>query len=326
MSASRGTPAQQLKHSIASNRRLDLLVGSAETLTISGIFSAFVSSATRKFLDTTGHYILFPAAGLINLVRTGVAVNQARLEKGKNGTKERAVMEIGSTVLISTAVIGGLAEAPYAKFAPHMFTVMLSSKTLFHFGAACYYYGKEAGAENEAEQVLYNTVAKVNAVTSYSFGVSAVATLFVMVLSQTDGFSELGIVATFLTTLNMLHAAYKMDVPSSSISIEVENDADVEAGEKNANQSSISPNSTGIYTALGGTPPDATAKNSSDIPPIATPQQPALVINETPRTAYENWLEATGKQSQPKPTSILGYTRVKNPLDLQPLVINRPGV
>jgi hypothetical protein len=273
-------PAQDNNKSIASNRRIDLLVGTAEGLTIAGIFASFLTKSTQAFLEKTGHYIFFPAAGLLNLVRTGFAFNQARLENWKNGTKEKAILEAGSSVMVGTAVIGGLVEAPYAKFAGHIFAGMLAGKTGFHAGATLYYIGKSAGSADEAEKQHYNNVAKVNGIAATSLLLSTGATGAVMILGETVGYAELGILANLFAAGYQLYSAYNIKTPTSSISIEDQIDsehdeeADLESG-NTAEQSAtpayqppvpMSPNSTGINRSLGITPsisPRSPSVNSS---------------------------------------------------------------
>jgi hypothetical protein len=210
----------QKAKSISSNRRTNLIFGAVETATIAGIFGTFLTKAGQVFMEKTGHYILFPAAGALNFIRTGLALNQMRLESGKNGTKEVAVVEVGSSVLVGTAVIGGLAEAPYAKFAPHIFTAMLAGKSAFHGGSALYYLGKSAGVADEAEKEGYVNLAKVNGIVSTSLGFSALATGFVMILSQVDGFAEVGLASTIFATVFQAYHVYKMQTPTSSVTIE----------------------------------------------------------------------------------------------------------
>jgi hypothetical protein len=273
-------PTQDNKKSIASNRRIDLLVGTGEGLTIAGIFVSFLTKTTQDFLEKTGHYIFFPAAGLLNLVRTGLAFNQGRLENWKNGTKEKAILEAGSSVMVGTAVIGGLVDAPYAKFGGHIFTGMLAGKTGFHAGATLYYMGKSAGSADEAEKLHYKNVAKVNGIAATSLLLSTGATGAVMVLGETVGYAELGILANLFAAGYQLYSAYNIQTPTSSITIEddIDNEHEEEANLERGNAAGqtatptyqppmgMSPNSAGISRTLGITPsmsPSSPSVNSS---------------------------------------------------------------
>jgi hypothetical protein len=280
---------QDNKKSISSNRRVDLLIGGAEGLTIAGIFGSFLTKSGQAFLEKTGHYIFFPAAGLLNFVRTGLAFNQGRLEKWKNGTKEKAIVEASSSVMVGTAVIGGLIEAPYAKFAPHIFTGMLAGKTGFHAGASIYYFGKSAGSADEADKQHYKNVARVNGIAAASLLLSTGATGAVMILGETVGYAELGLLANIFSAGYQLYSAYNIKIPTSSISIEedIEQDdeADLESG--NVTQQNVTP----AYhpPVISSSSPAGIHRNLGILPSI-TPTSPSVnsdarndhVITETP--------------------------------------------
>jgi hypothetical protein len=269
-------PAQDNKKSIASNRRLDLLIGSVEGLTIAGIFGSFLTKSGQAFLEKTGHYIFFPAAGLLNFVRTGLAFNQGRLENWKNGTKEKAILEAGSSVMVGTAVIGGLVEAPYAKFGGHIFTGMLAGKTGFHAGATLYYIGKSAGSADAAEKQRYKNVARVNGIAAASLLLSTGATGAVMILGETVGYAEVGLLANLFAAGYQLYSAYNIKTPTSSISIE-----DEEPEQAYQPPVVISPNSAGINRSLGIKP---TVTTHSQSPTISTQSDHAITITVEPVT------------------------------------------
>jgi hypothetical protein len=287
---------------IHSNRRTDLIVGAVETATIAGIFSTFLTEASRKFLEKIGRYPLFGGAGVLNVARTILAIRQAVLEDGKNGTKEKAVLEASSTVIVVPAVVGGFAEAPYAKFAPHMFTGMLASKAVFHAGAALYYRGKAAGSEDEADKEHYNELATINAIVGTSLSLSTLATGFVMILSQVEGFAEVGMAATIFSTGYQLYGAYNMKAPTSSLTIEEvedENEDDLEAGNHDENgyvppvptvTNVVSPSSpAGIHRALGTTPTVSVASSavvdSRTISVVHTPRSDSNVLSQASNDA-----------------------------------------
>lgn len=208
---------QSNQRAIAINKKADLIVGASETATIGAILAMFTSEGSKQFLHKTGHYYLFSAAGLLNLVRTGLVLRQAKLEGGKNGTKEKAILEAASSAAVVVAIAGGFADAPYAKFAPLIFTGMLSTKTLFHAGSTAYYAGKAAATDSLEEKEQYKHVSKANGVATTLLGVTALAIIEVMAWGEEDYFPVIGLVACTAATLYQAYNAYQIKTPTVTI-------------------------------------------------------------------------------------------------------------
>jgi hypothetical protein len=200
----------------AINQRVDLTLGIVDSLTISSIFTLFLKDVFRKMLEETARFILFPLSGAIAVIRAALAIRQASIDKGQNGTVTRAVIEVAAAAAISTAVVGGFVAASiFATIAPLIFTATLAAKTLFHTGSAVYYWGQSvlAAKRNETDNAThYRNVARTHAVGATALTLATVAIAGVMLLGKTI-LAVVGLVSGAIATASSVHTLFTTRIP-----------------------------------------------------------------------------------------------------------------
>lgn len=199
-----------------SNQRHDQVIAAADAGVIGTIFAMFTNEAMQHLLEGLGHFILFPIAAILAVYRAVLAIRQAQLDKFKNGTLVKAVVDVVSTVAILTAVIGGLALATtFALASPIIFTAVLGAKSIFHLGAAIYYYGKSKVSEIDNERKARYRASTVGHLKgALVLALSTVAVGLVMLASQ-PVYAWIGIIAAGigigLSIVNAIKAHRKMN-------------------------------------------------------------------------------------------------------------------
>jgi len=199
--------AEQAKKSIA-NHKVDLSVGIVDSLNLTTLFTLFLDEVLTRFLEETARFILFPIAGAAAVIRAGLAWRQARIDY-KNGSIGAEVwVETVAALAISTAIIGGfVATAIFATVAPIIFAVTMAAKSLFNFGAACYYLGKSmVESEDEDKKQGYRDAAYAYAVGALAGTLATIAVTAVMILAK-PLMAVFGIAAGFI---GMVFTAYKL--------------------------------------------------------------------------------------------------------------------
>ncbi len=203
-------PAEQEAQQQANNQTIMLSVGVLDSLTITAIFTMFLSAVMRKALEETWRFVLFPLAACNAVIEASLAWRQARLERGKNGTKEKAVVETIAALGIGTAVVGTfVAASVFALAAPIIFSAIMGFKTLFHLGSAGYYLGKSAATKDPVKKNQYRQVAYANAVGAVALVLASVAVSLVMIaLKPIMGI--LGVVAGAISATSCVYHLYKL--------------------------------------------------------------------------------------------------------------------
>ena len=149
------------------------------------------------FLETTGHFILFPIAAGIALLQSFLAWRRVYLDGGKDKNKiVNAIVETLVALTITAAVIIALTMATV--IAPIMFTAAVAFKSVYHLGNSLYYlskalltrpiYNDEDSLDGQGyyppERAEYFDKAKHNAAVGIiTFGIAS-AILAVMVLGH----------------------------------------------------------------------------------------------------------------------------------------------
>jgi hypothetical protein len=205
-----------------SNQRHDQVIAAADAGVIGTIFAMFTNEAMQHLLEGLGHFILFPIAGILAVYRAILAVRQAHLDKFKNGTVVKAIVDVVSTVAILTAVIGGLALATtFALASPIIFTAVLGAKSLFHLGAAIYYFGKSkvSGVDNERKS-RYRASMEGHLKGAFVLALSTIAVGLVMLAAQ-PVYAWIGIIAAGIgigfSIVNAFRAHRKVKQTSETI-------------------------------------------------------------------------------------------------------------
>jgi len=193
-----------------NNQKISLTVGIVDSANITALFAMFLKDILKRFLEDTGRYFMFPLTAVGASVQAILAWRQARIEKGKNGTVVRAVVETLGALAITTAVVGGfVATSIFAVAAPIIFTATLAAKTLFHAVSSVYYWGKSAGTKDPEKKLAYRAAAKTNAVATASCLLSTVALGFVM-LAAKPIVAILGVASGLISTAFFIYKRCKM--------------------------------------------------------------------------------------------------------------------
>lgn len=138
---------------LLDSKEFDTKVGLVEQADIGAIFLSFLTESGRQFIETAGHWFLFPIAMVAASIHAWQVWKQADLEKGKDGGYYRAAVEFGAAGLVGLAVLGGMFSQAFAAAAsPVIFTLMLACKTLFLGASSLFYLGKSAFANSEAKR------------------------------------------------------------------------------------------------------------------------------------------------------------------------------
>lgn len=198
---------------ILNNQRIDLAVGTVDSLAISTIFTMFLTEVMQRFLEESARFVLFPIAAASAVIRAGLAWRQAKLENGKNGSVGRAIVETIAALAVGTAVVGGLvATALFATISPIIFTATMGAKTLFHLGSASYYWGKSAKTHDSEKREQYRNAARTHLIGTVASGLVTFAVGFVMLAAKSMvavlGISA-GVVTAGLSFYNLLKSCIK---------------------------------------------------------------------------------------------------------------------
>jgi hypothetical protein len=203
---------QQQRQSVI-NQNVSTTVGIVDSLNIITIFTLFLKDVFRKMLEETARFILFPMAAAFPIIQACLAWRQASIDRGKNGTLAKAVVETAAAIAITTAVIGALVTTTLFAFAaPMIFTATLAAKTLFHFGAACYYWGKSVATSDEAKKTAYRAAARGNMVGATALVLSTIAVAGVMLLAK-PLMALIGITAGFIAISYSIYTWVKTPIP-----------------------------------------------------------------------------------------------------------------
>jgi hypothetical protein len=187
---------------------IDSNVAAADASLVGGIFGFFTNEAAHEYLEHTGHFYLFPLAAIASLVRAGLSIREAHLER-KRSAIARAAIESVAAVAITTAVVGGLVAATvFSVVAPAIFTATLGLKSVYN-GVASIYYGFKAAVNNDLEKkTAYKNKAIGHAKASLITGMFAITVGLVM-LAAKPVFAFMGIIAGVLGTIMGVHNGYK---------------------------------------------------------------------------------------------------------------------
>src|SRR5437879_5987590 len=88
-------------------QKRSLEVGVVDTLNLTALFGMFLKDVFHKFLEDTGRLFMFPLTAMCVWIQFALAVRQAQIEKNKNGTVMRAIVEGVCALAITTSVVGG---------------------------------------------------------------------------------------------------------------------------------------------------------------------------------------------------------------------------
>jgi cobalamin synthase len=192
--------------SLIDNQKRSLEVAAIDSANLTAIFALFLKETFLRFLEETGRFFMFPIAAAGSCVQAVLAWRQAYLDKGKTGSVVKASVETAAALAIGTAVVGGFVAASlFAVAAPIIFTATLAAKSVYHAGAAAYYWGKSAGTSDHSKREAYKAMAKSNLVGAVAGSLSTVAVGLVMIAAK-PLFAILGVVAGVIGTG---YAAYK---------------------------------------------------------------------------------------------------------------------
>jgi hypothetical protein len=173
---------------ITNNQTAEYGAGVFDTVTLTAIFSMFLTTSTTVFLQETGRLFLFPFAALANILRASIAWRQAYLEKFKQmDTIVKATVETLVTIAITFAVVASLAAtAIFGGFiSPVIFAVTLGLKSLYQVAAAGFYWGKAMlTATDNILKNQYRTAARDNFVAAVSTLLATTAIILVFVFAK----------------------------------------------------------------------------------------------------------------------------------------------
>lgn len=183
----------------------DSIVAGVDAANLGAIFGLFLVKTGQEFLETTGHFYLFPLAAIATFLRAVFAWREQQLSQGKHGTFARALVEGATFLAVGTAVVGGFFWATLSTLiSPIIFTATLGAKSLYHAGSACYYLGKSVATHDEQEKVHYRSMAKAHAI---GFVVGTLATIsvgFVMLAGK----SIMAIAGVVAAGIGVVYAGY----------------------------------------------------------------------------------------------------------------------
>ena len=189
------------------NQQVDLAFGVLDSANFTTIFTLFLTEVTTRMLQDTARFILFPVSGAMAAIHAILAIRQAKLNGGKNGTLLNAVIESVSALAVITAVVGGFVAASiFATVSPIIFTAIMSAKTLYHFGATCYYLGCAAIEKDKQLKAEYRAAAFGHGVATTAGALATVAVALVMIAAK----PLLGILGIVSGAIGMGFALYNL--------------------------------------------------------------------------------------------------------------------
>jgi len=164
------------------NVKITLGVGIADSANLITIFTMFLWEVTKRMLEETAKFVLFPVSAAGAIIEAVLAWRQKRLDEGKNGTLAAAIVKTAAALAITIAVIGALAfSSVFATVSPIIFTATLAVKTLFHYGAAAYYWWKSAATQDPEKRAAYRAAMQGNAVGATALTLATLAVSLVMI-------------------------------------------------------------------------------------------------------------------------------------------------
>jgi hypothetical protein len=208
------------------NQQVERTFGITDSGVLGVIFNMFENEATKSFLETNAHYWLFPLAALLSLFKAIFSIRQAWLDKGKNGTYHRALVEGVTALAVTVAVVGGLVAASiFTTISPIIFLATLGGKSVYSAGLTLQYLFKAANTDNAEEKQTYRNTAFANFVGTVSLGLAAAAVGLVMIAMK-PVFAFLGVIAGVIGVGYSLHKAFTTKLPVTEAS-EVSSSANI---------------------------------------------------------------------------------------------------
>ena len=196
-----------MNRKIMINQKMDLVLGTFDTANLISIFSLFFTEVTRRMLDETARFVLFPVSATFAGIRAILAIRQAKLTNGKNDTLSNAIIETIAAIAIITATIGGfVAATAFAAVSPIIMTVTTAVKGAYHLGLTAYYLAKGYVAEDPILKAENYGAARGHSIATTALALITVAVATVMIAAK----PLLGILAIVGGSIGFVYNLYHL--------------------------------------------------------------------------------------------------------------------
>lgn len=191
----------------AINQKVGMAVGTVDSLNLISIFILLLTDITRQMFQETARFILLPVSGALAATNAILAIRQAKLDGGKNGTLTNAIIETLSALAVMTAIIGGFVAASiFATVSPIILTCITSAKALFHLVATGYYLVHAVLAEDDKLKANYFAAVRAHAVATTALVLASVAVSLVMIAAK----PIMGILGIIAGAIAISYSIYKL--------------------------------------------------------------------------------------------------------------------
>lgn len=141
------------------------VIATIDSMSLTTIYILFLNPMLTAALEMGGKFFLFPITIIAGIFRSIFACRQAYLDNRPRHII-MAIVEIATTLTVSTAIIGGLAAATvFALATPILFAVCFGLRTLFHLVTGIYYGVQSYMAKDHVLKREYEQLAVSNLTT-----------------------------------------------------------------------------------------------------------------------------------------------------------------